>query len=284
MSKQTNMDYKDNVKNTFSFSREARDWSRLYDEPRDLFEVTMLLRRNFVLNYISRNFDNSKKILDLGCGTGVLIEKLLNNGMNVVGMDLSEDMLSLAFEKTRAYPQEKSLLLQGDSEALPFDNKRFDLIACLGVIAFLKDEGLAIKEMHRILRKNGILILSFRNKYTLSTFFDPVRLGRILVFKLSKVVKRRIKKISKSNQETILVPRRFNSFSLIERLKRNGFIVKEVKNIGYGPLRLNDKELFPQFISIKISQILDKIFNISCFKSLKWSSDVCVLVLEKINV
>ena len=77
---------------------------------------------------LSRNLPGSPlKVLDAGCGTGVMGLLFAEMGHQVTGVDLSEGMMTRAREK--AFAQKLSVeLIRGDVENLPFINESFDVV------------------------------------------------------------------------------------------------------------------------------------------------------------
>lgn len=107
---------------------------------------------------------HSLKILDIATGTGdFAIEAVKLNPQKIIGIDISEKMLSIAKEKIRKLHLEGKIKFQlADCENLPFENNSFDAVTVgFGVRNFENlDKGL--KEMHRVLKKDGkIVILEF---------------------------------------------------------------------------------------------------------------------------
>jgi len=105
-----------------------------------------------------------KHILDIATGTGdFAIESLSLNPEQVVGVDISEGMLSVGREKLKKRKLDDRITLKsGDSENLPFDDNMFDaIIVAFGVRNFENlEKGLA--EMFRVLRPGGkVVVLEF---------------------------------------------------------------------------------------------------------------------------
>jgi len=103
-------------------------------------------------------------ILDVACGTGDLaIEAAKLNPEKITGIDISEKMLETAKKKiTRKRLSHKIELLRGDSENLPFGNNQFDLVMCAFGVRNFNDRMKSLKEMSRVLRNEGmVLILEF---------------------------------------------------------------------------------------------------------------------------
>ncbi|MBI2075923.1 MAG: methyltransferase domain-containing protein [Candidatus Aenigmarchaeota archaeon] len=90
----------------------------------------------------------SGKVLDIGCGTGQHM-KYAN-----VGVDISAEMLREAKKKGH------DLLVQAKAEELPFADNFFDSILCIFTVLNLCNYNMAVQEIHRILKKNGIAIVS----------------------------------------------------------------------------------------------------------------------------
>jgi demethylmenaquinone methyltransferase/2-methoxy-6-polyprenyl-1,4-benzoquinol methylase len=96
-----------------------------------------------------------ERILDVGCGTGVLEESLTAGRSEVVGLDLTEEMIRLAQRKR--VPSIDSLCL-GDAERLPFADGSFDLLLSCYVVKYCSAPLLA-SEAARVLRPGGRLVL-----------------------------------------------------------------------------------------------------------------------------
>lgn len=87
------------------------------------------------------------RILDVGCGTGANLEMLKQYG-DSEGVDVSDD--ALEFCRKKGLKVHKGL-----AEELPFENETFDLVTALDVVEHLDDDVAGLKEMHRILKKDG---------------------------------------------------------------------------------------------------------------------------------
>ena len=94
------------------------------------------------------------RVLDIGCGTGVLEERI-GGGNLVVGLDLTEDMIRRA--QVKRIPSLLALGV-GDGEHLPFKDDSFDTIVSCYVVKYCNPQGLA-KEMGRVLRRGGTMVL-----------------------------------------------------------------------------------------------------------------------------
>ena len=109
------------------------------------------------------------EILDVACGTGDLSLELLNRGFSVTGIDLSEEMLEIAKQKTASWyagvPARDNSQFSifnfqfANAEALPFPDASFDAVTCaFGVRNFAHlDKGL--EEMTRVLKPGGRMVI-----------------------------------------------------------------------------------------------------------------------------
>lgn len=93
-----------------------------------------------------------EKVLDIGCGTGANL--LLFKG-RVVGLDISFKALTLAKRR-----KTNAILVQGKAESLPFKENSFDLVLALDLLEHLPDDVKGLREMYRVLKKGGTLLVT----------------------------------------------------------------------------------------------------------------------------
>lgn len=106
------------------------------------------------------DFDVPKlRILDLGCGDGRLSAELVQKGHEVWGADVFPSGVEDARKKGIN-------AIEADIEAkLPFGDSQFDLVLLLDTLEHLYDQEGIIKEVYRILKKDGKLIISYPNQF-----------------------------------------------------------------------------------------------------------------------
>ncbi|MCS7223569.1 MAG: class I SAM-dependent methyltransferase [Armatimonadetes bacterium] len=92
-------------------------------------------------------------ILDIGCGSGGNLP-LLSRWGKVVGLDPSPTALRWARQKKIGF------LVLGDGHHLPFQDRSFDLVTLLDVLEHMDDDRRGLKEVWRVLKPQGILILT----------------------------------------------------------------------------------------------------------------------------
>jgi ubiquinone/menaquinone biosynthesis C-methylase UbiE len=103
------------------------------------------------------------KVLDIGCGHGIVSEFLANSGINVSAVDISEKLLDIF----RLRIEGKNLpieIKQGDAYNLPFENEIFDLGVARMFLPHFPDWPVVLKEMSRVVKKGGKLLVHFSSK------------------------------------------------------------------------------------------------------------------------
>lgn len=100
-----------------------------------------------------------RALLDIGTGTGRMIEVLGPSADRMVGVDMSPDMLSVARSRLAACGLNRALLRQGDIYALPVSPGGFDLVVIHQVLHFLDDPARAIRQAARALAPSGRLLV-----------------------------------------------------------------------------------------------------------------------------
>lgn len=128
-------------------------WAKLYDLEKYFFSSLRKRAANFI------DLKSSKKILDVATGTGALAYELSKLGHDVIGVDLSPDMLKQAIKKLR--PNLKLRFIEADGTSLPFKDNSFDVST---ISIALHDmpyeiELLVLKEMRRCTKKNGLILI-----------------------------------------------------------------------------------------------------------------------------
>ena len=104
---------------------------------------------------------NPESVLDIATGTGDLAISLAKSGANkVVGLDLSEGMLTVGKKKIKEqYLEDKIEMVQGDSEALPFEDNSFDAITVAFGVRNFENLRKGLVEINRVLKKGGIFVI-----------------------------------------------------------------------------------------------------------------------------
>lgn len=108
------------------------------------------------------NLKTDECVLDIGCKYAILKELLLQNNILVdyYGVDISNKV----FNKIKDY-NPKKFLVSDVSKTLPFENNKFDYVFALEIMEHVESPSNMLSEIYRVLKKNGVLILSVPNVY-----------------------------------------------------------------------------------------------------------------------
>ncbi|MBF0469503.1 MAG: methyltransferase domain-containing protein [Desulfamplus sp.] len=98
------------------------------------------------------------KVLDVGCGTGSLLYRLASScpEAQLSGFDLVPEMLDVARRRLR----DNVTLCAGLAEHIPFANNHFDIVISCNMFHYIRNPGLALKEMYRVLRPGGQIVIT----------------------------------------------------------------------------------------------------------------------------
>lgn len=108
----------------------------------------------------SRSYVNNKNILDAGCGCGYGSDYLAQYAREVTGIDISCDAVAYC---NKHYRRSNLKYCQMDCQYLTFNDSTFDTITSFEVIEHFKDPSCYLKELHRVLKPGGQLIVSTPN-------------------------------------------------------------------------------------------------------------------------
>lgn len=257
----------------FTTAQDATKWNDLYEDTSTLFNFDMAERRDRVCQMVYQRYTPESAILDLGCGAGVVMEKLIQHGYKATGVDRSSDMIELSRKRLSSFPSDAYQLEQGTCESLPFEDKQFDVILCIGVFGYIDDVVGALLEIRRVLRPGGLLVMSVRNPYN-SAISDPVHAVRMLARKVTnrsqKSVQNPVSTSATASLAADTAPGSPPQFKidilqkprpLIEGVTRCGYGLDYFVGFGFGPLTIAKKRLLPHAWNIAISNFLYTIFD-----------------------
>jgi ubiquinone biosynthesis O-methyltransferase len=115
-----------------------------------------------------------RRILDVGCGDGALACAAASRGAEVSGVDPDPAILAAA-DSRAAQAHVRATYLNGRVERLPFPNASFDVVVSVTVLCFVPDAAGAVREMARVLRPGGRLVLGELGRWSLWAIIRRVR-------------------------------------------------------------------------------------------------------------
>ena len=185
----TNLRIKTKKPTRFDFNSVADTYDKWYETAEGaMFDR---LEKKAISKYLLRNVQG-RKLLEIGCGTGHWSQFFDENGFEVMGVDVSERMISKALEKKL---QNTSFYID-DGHFLPFKDGVFDVTAAIVTLEFVRDAELVVREMVRCTRRPGGQLLigvlnalarlnrkrkgNLGSPYVNARFFLPEQLERLL--------------------------------------------------------------------------------------------------------
>lgn len=115
-----------------------------------------IARRHLILTLLGRHYspDGRLRILDIGCGTGAMLDELAPFGQ-VVGADFSPEALQFCVARGV-----RASLSRADVRRLPFADASFDVVTAMDIIEHIDDDKAAASEIFRVLKPGGRLLVS----------------------------------------------------------------------------------------------------------------------------
>ena len=109
-------------------------------------------------------------VLDVGCGPGLTINHFVDRGFEFYGVDISPEMIRQCQEAFATVPAAHFSV--GRIEAMEFPEAMFDVVLSLGVVEYIEDDAAAAREMARVTKPGGSVIVSLPNRVSPYRFWD----------------------------------------------------------------------------------------------------------------
>ena len=146
-----------------------KKWASIYDKDNDdlLGTVSQPTSVQIFHKYLS---DKNQKIIDVGCGTGLVGVELSKLGYtNFDGIDISKEMIDIAID--RGY---RSLFLGNLNDSLPLESNSYDAALCVGVFTHGHVGPSRLIELIRVIKPQGLLCFTVNEDVYESYGFDKV--------------------------------------------------------------------------------------------------------------
>jgi ubiquinone/menaquinone biosynthesis C-methylase UbiE len=157
------------------FQSQATLWKDIYASDSLLSEIVRD-RHAAVLDWIdSLALAPGSQVLEVGCGAGFMAVALAQRGLHVQAIDSVEAMVEQANQNAVETGTANLLSITvGDAHTLAFDDDFFDLVLAIGVIPWLAQPELAMREIARVTKPGGYAILATANRMALPSLLDPL--------------------------------------------------------------------------------------------------------------
>lgn len=122
--------------------------------------VADIKRSDFIVNELIRSCPAGSKVLDIGCGNGLITSAIAKAGFTVLGIDSSEKAIGLA-RQYQAAPNVRFNVSSADQ--LTADGESFNAVVCSEVLEHLHEPRQLLVTIRQLLRPNGVLIVTVPN-------------------------------------------------------------------------------------------------------------------------
>ena len=123
--------------------------------------IGLRMRVGFITRIAKRLSQNSS-ILDAGCGYGILSFELAQQGFSITSLDLDPDRIEQVSNMAKNFPKLKGKVTAQVGSILKtnYQNEQFDLTMCSEVIEHLVEDAQAVRELARVTKSGGLVIIS----------------------------------------------------------------------------------------------------------------------------
>lgn len=195
------------------------------------------------------------RILDIGCGQAHILSLVSSEFNEAIGIDISKTRVHQSRRRLRG--KGISILLCNAGE-LPFDRECFNLVCATEVIEHVFSDKCMLREIWRVLKLDGVLVLSTPNAWNFDRF-------SYLAFNL---LKGRRLRLSGDFPENLLIRehiRFFNTFLLKQRLMECGFKILVMRGVGFklpSTMCRHLPDSYPVHLFARMLNLLGRLFSI----------------------
>lgn len=243
------------------FNEHSGFWDELYEDGHDVRSMVHRRRQERTLDWVDGlQLPAESRVLEIGCGAGHLTVELAARGHRVTALDAAEEMVERARHNLAATGHGGNAVVEiGDAHQLAFDDGAFDLVVALGVVPWLHTPRTALKEMTRVLRPGGHLLVSIDNHARLHARLDPLRSPALLGARRNAratLVRAGVMRPPTPGRVTARFHRVGEFDRVIEEL---GLARVASASIGYGPFTFLRREPLPASVGIRLDRTLQRL-------------------------
>jgi 2-polyprenyl-3-methyl-5-hydroxy-6-metoxy-1,4-benzoquinol methylase len=251
------------------FQAQSSYWKDIYGA-NNLFAEIYQQRQAATLAWVDElALTPDSQVLEIGCGAGFLSVALAKRGLRVHAIDAAEAMVELARQHAQEVGVAELVTVDtGDVYDLALKDDSFDLVIALGVIPWLAQPELAIREMARVTRFEGHALLTVDNKERLDNLLDP--LLNPMIVPVRKWVGGKLKQVGLRRQSPERTEATYHTARFIDHILASTGLTKiKGMTLGFGPFTFLRRKVLSDTRSIVLNQRLQGLAdrNIPFFRS-----------------
>jgi predicted ATP-grasp superfamily ATP-dependent carboligase/ubiquinone/menaquinone biosynthesis C-methylase UbiE len=243
---------------TARFETHARFWEEVY-RGRDPFSVIHQHRLALALDCIDRlNLPGGARVLEVGSGAGLAAVGLARRGFQVDTVDTAAAML----EAVRRHAADAGAtthlrVILADAQRLPFRSATFDIVLALGVVPWLHSPDQAAKEMARVLRTGGHLVLNADNRARLNRLLDPLHSPPLEPVRRAAKAALATVHLWQPRQHPVVT---YHSLAEFDRIVAAAGLERVTgMTFGYGPFSLFGRTVLPDKLGVEANRLLQRL-------------------------
>jgi ubiquinone/menaquinone biosynthesis C-methylase UbiE len=262
------------------FESTAAYWKTVYSDDR-LLPHMYQDRHTRALGWIQElDLHPRARILEVGCGAGLITSALARSGYTVDALDSTLAMLQMTRQEAAHQGVEDQIRVHSaDVHALPFQAHTFDLVIALGVIPWLHSERLALQEMQRVLTPGGYLLVTADNNARLNRLLDP--LSSPLSAPLRLAAKRLLRLCGLWSPTSGFQPKRHYPRELNRIIGDCGFENVKSCTVGFGPFTFLGKTFLIDSIGVRLHRRLQTFASRRGSVLLRWTGSHYLVLATK---
>lgn len=236
------------------FDAQSAFWRDTYQQGNALGFINRQ-RQAAALKYVDElSLPKNSHVLEVGCGAGFLAVALARRGFAVEAVDHAPAMIELTKKHARQAGMDTRVhAAVEDVHELSFEDESFDLVVSLGVINWLHDLRRALSEITRVLKLGGYAVLNSARAHAL---LNPLAIPALesVLERMKQEFERAIPHSSRSVAPShMYLPGEINQY-----LHQANLMVTKSTNVGFGPFRIFNHDMFSRNVEAEIQQKLQQ--------------------------
>ena len=257
------------------FQAKSSYWKEVYQES-TLDGVVYRDRMALTLRWIEElRLPDGERVLDAGCGAGLTAVALARRGYEVDAIDAAQNMLELTRQLALEHGVQDQVSVQtGDAHQLPLSDNQFALVLALGLLPWMQEPGRAVREMARVLKPGGYLLVSADNRWCLNHLLDP---GLNQAFSLPRRAWHKIRRMlagtaNAAKRPPVPAAVRHSIGTVDAWIRASGLAKIKGSTLGFGPFTWLGRRPLTDATGIEMHAQLQALAdrNVFCFRLRGW--------------